>query len=109
MPNPRMSTFSLATTANPLQTSAPLEPSEDPSPEDGEVLSVLRRYLAQQDLMSVYVLPLCLFSFCLVGMRLMYRTKRQTREALNNLFPKANLQERTGWVNENIDKVLAES
>jgi chitin synthase len=53
MPNPRMSTFSLATTANPLQGSVPLEPSEDPSPEDGEVLSVLRRYLAQQDLMSV--------------------------------------------------------
>ena len=40
---------------------------------------------------------------------LMNRTKRQTREALNNLFPKANLQERTGWINENIDKVLAES
>ena len=53
MPNPRMSTFSLATTANPLQNSVPLEPSDDPSPEDGEVLSVLRRYLAQQDLMSV--------------------------------------------------------
>jgi chitin synthase len=53
MPNPRMSTFSLATTANPLQASAPLEPNDDPAPEDGEVLSVLRRYLAQQDLMSV--------------------------------------------------------
>jgi len=53
MPNPRMSTFSLATTANPLQASVPLETSDDPSPEDGEVLSVLRRYLAQQDLMSV--------------------------------------------------------
>jgi chitin synthase len=53
MPNPRMSTFSLATTANPLQQAAPLEPSDDASPEDGEVLAVLRRYLAQQDLMSV--------------------------------------------------------
>jgi len=55
MPNPRMSTFSLATTANPLQNVAPPEPSDDPEPSDGEVLAVLRRYLAQQDLMSVYV------------------------------------------------------
>jgi hypothetical protein len=55
MPNPRMSTFSLATTANPLQNVAPPEPSDDPEPSDAEVLTVLRKYLAQQDLMSVYV------------------------------------------------------
>lgn len=48
----RMSTFSLATTANPLGA-APLLPNETANPGDEEVLSVLRRYLASQDLMSV--------------------------------------------------------
>ena len=51
----RMSTFSLATTANPLASAAPLMPNGDPNPSDEEVLSVLRRYLASEDLMSVYV------------------------------------------------------
>lgn len=51
----RMSSFSLATTANPLASGPPPIPSSDPSPSDDEVLSVLRRYLASQDLMSVYV------------------------------------------------------
>jgi chitin synthase len=55
MPNQRMSTYSLATTANPLQHAGPVEPSEEAEPSDEEVLSVLRRYLAQQDLMSVSV------------------------------------------------------
>jgi hypothetical protein len=53
MANPRMSSYSLATTANPLQAAIPLQPSEDAEPSDAEVLGVLRRYLAQQDLMSV--------------------------------------------------------
>jgi chitin synthase len=53
MANPRMSSYSLATTANPLQAAIPLEPTDDPEPSDTEVLGVLRRYLAQQDLMSV--------------------------------------------------------
>lgn len=35
------------------------------------------------------------------------RTKRQTREALFALFPNANLQARTAWVNESIDKTLS--
>ena len=54
----RMSSFSLATTANPLGSGAPPVPSSNPSPSDDEVLGVLRRYLASQDLMSVYVLDL---------------------------------------------------
>lgn len=48
-----MSTYSLATTANPLMQSAPPQPSDNPDPSDDEVLGVLRRYLASQDLMSV--------------------------------------------------------
>lgn len=58
----RMSTFSLATTANPLGGGgglggvgggAPLVPNESSSPGDEEVVGVLKRYLASQDLMSV--------------------------------------------------------
>lgn len=56
-----VSSYSLATTANPLMPSAPPQPSDNPSPSDDEVLGVLRRYLGSQDLMSVYVPPfLCL-------------------------------------------------
>jgi chitin synthase len=58
MPQTRMSSYSLATTANPLGGGPPLPliPNGDPKPSDEEVMSVLQRYLAQQDLMSVYVL-----------------------------------------------------
>jgi chitin synthase len=60
----RMSTYSLVTTANPLVGGGGgvgggagggmgLVPNGDPRPSDEEILSVLRRYLAQQDLMSV--------------------------------------------------------
>lgn len=37
------------------------------------------------------------------------RTKRQTREAIYTLFPNAGLQNRAGWLNEQIDKILSES
>ena len=54
----RMSSFSLATTANPFGGGAaaagpPLVPNENSNPGDDEVLGVLRRYLATQDLMTV--------------------------------------------------------
>ena len=64
-PQNRMSSYSLATSApvNPFAggtpgaasggVSEPLVSSEEESPTDEEVLSVLKRYLAQQDLMSV--------------------------------------------------------
>lgn len=60
--NRGMSTYSLATTANPLMQSAPPQPSENPDPSDDEIMMVLRRYLSSQDLMSVYVqaIPLLL-------------------------------------------------
>lgn len=51
--DPRMSSYSLATTANPLTSAPPLVPSEDPNPGDDQVALVLRRYLAAQDLMRV--------------------------------------------------------
>ncbi len=49
----RMSTYSLATTANPLGNAAPPAPSENSNPSDEEVTGILRRYLTSQDLMSV--------------------------------------------------------
>lgn len=51
--NRGMSTYSLATTANPLMQSAPPQPSENPDPTDDEIMMVLRRYLSSRDLMSV--------------------------------------------------------
>ncbi|ORY23277.1 chitin synthase-domain-containing protein [Naematelia encephala] len=63
-------------------------PSEKSDPSDEEILGVLRRFLASQDLMTV--------------------TKRQTRQAIFGLFPNADLESRTAWVNENIDKILSE-
>ena len=44
-----MSTFSLATTANPFATT----PSQSTDPTDEELLQVLRIYLSTQDLMTV--------------------------------------------------------
>lgn len=59
----RMSSYSLATTMNPFAGgtpgapgagfSEPLIPDEKEDPTDDEVVAVLKRYLAQQDLMSV--------------------------------------------------------
>lgn len=34
-------------------------------------------------------------------------TRRQTREALYDLFPNADLKSRAAWVNENIDTILS--
>lgn len=48
--DPRMSAFSLATTANPFASAAP---SESTNPTDEEVLDELRHYLSSQDLMNV--------------------------------------------------------
>ena len=49
----RMSSYSLATTANPFMSAPALTPDESPNPPDEKVLGTLRRYLAQQDLMTV--------------------------------------------------------
>lgn len=49
--NPRMSTFSLATTANPFASNPP---SESTDPSDEEVLSELRHYLSSQVSPSFY-------------------------------------------------------
>ncbi|WWC97629.1 hypothetical protein V866_004513 [Kwoniella sp. B9012] len=92
----RMSSYSLATTANPLgggekDKLAGLTIDERSAEEidDEVVLEKLRAWLSKQDLMNV--------------------TKRQTRETVYTLFPNANLQSRAGWLNENIDKILSES
>ncbi|WRT63166.1 uncharacterized protein IL334_000069 [Kwoniella shivajii] len=97
----RMSSYSLATTANPLyggpvgggsekdQSLAGLSIDQRDEIEDSDVLDKLKGWLGKQDLMNV--------------------TKRQTREAIYTLFPNANLQSRAGWLNENIDKILSES
>ncbi|WVF66498.1 hypothetical protein IAT40_001238 [Kwoniella sp. CBS 6097] len=90
----RMSSYSLATTANPLgggerDKLAGLSVNEATEVEDEVVLEKLRAWLGKQDLMTV--------------------TKRQTREAVYSLFPNANLQSRAGWLNENIDAILSEA
>jgi chitin synthase len=91
----RGSSYSLATSANPFGAGAVtgsggtnLPPNSDPAPTDETVLSMLRAYLNSQDLMTV--------------------TKRSAREAIYGLFPNAKLQDRTAWLNENIDKILSE-
>ncbi|WVR03103.1 hypothetical protein IAU60_000093 [Kwoniella sp. DSM 27419] len=91
----RMSSYSLATTANPLAGDrekdklAGLSVDDTEDVEDEAVLEKLRAWLGKQDLMTV--------------------TKRQTREAIYALYPNANLQSRAGWLNENIDRILSES
>ncbi|WWD22641.1 hypothetical protein CI109_107134 [Kwoniella shandongensis] len=92
----RMSSYSLATTANLLGPGqgqgqdklAGLSVNEEKEVDDEAVLEKLRAWLGKQDLMSV--------------------TKRQTREMIYTLFPNAELQKRAGWLNENIDKILSE-
>lgn len=52
----RMSSYSLATTANPFGAPTdgpPLSPTMNPEPSDEEIIDVLKRHLATQDLMSV--------------------------------------------------------
>jgi len=57
------------------------EPSED------EIVATLRIYLSQQDLMKI--------------------TKRSVRDALNDLFPNANLNDKKVFINNQIDQILA--
>ncbi|KAI9630845.1 hypothetical protein KEM48_013615 [Puccinia striiformis f. sp. tritici PST-130] len=52
-----------------------------------EIVNTLRIYLSQQDLMKI--------------------TKRSVREALNEWFPNANLNEKKPFINAQIDKILA--
>lgn len=86
---PRASQYSLATSANPFGGSSSLPVNTDPAPTDHTILSTLRTYLNNQDLMTV--------------------TKRSAREAIYGLFPNANLKERATWLNENIDTILSEA
>jgi len=80
----RMSTFSLATTANPFAG-----PSTSTNPSDDELFSALRNYLSTQDLMTV--------------------TKKTAREAIMARFPKADLSSRKEFLNQSIDTILSES
>ncbi|PLW29013.1 hypothetical protein PCASD_18637 [Puccinia coronata f. sp. avenae] len=59
--------------------------SEEPSEE--EIVTTLRIYLSQQDLMKI--------------------TKRSVRDALNEWFPNANLNDKKVFINNQIDKILA--
>lgn len=79
-----MSTFSLATTANPF-----LGPSNSTNPTDEELINALRNYLSTQDLMTV--------------------TKKTAREAIMARFPKADLTSRKDFLNQSIDTILSES
>ncbi|KAF5368190.1 hypothetical protein D9757_011309 [Collybiopsis confluens] len=80
-----MSSFSLATTANPFASTGP---SQNPNPSDDELFSALRSYLGTQDLMTV--------------------TKKTAREAMAAKFPKADLTSRKDFLNKSIDSILAE-
>ncbi|KAG8825644.1 hypothetical protein FRC19_010848 [Serendipita sp. 401] len=81
-----MSTFSMATSINPLMNSAP---SLNPNPSDEELLSVLRLYLSTQDLMTV--------------------TKKTAREAVMARFPKADLSSKKDFLNQSIERILSET
>ncbi|KAF8748537.1 DEK C terminal domain [Rhizoctonia solani] len=80
-----MSTFSMATTVNPLAGG----PSQSTNPSDEELLTVLKHYLASQDLFSV--------------------TKKSAREAVAQRFPKADLSDRKDFLNKSIDTILTEN
>ncbi|KAG9108473.1 hypothetical protein FRC07_007552 [Ceratobasidium sp. 392] len=80
-----MSTFSMATTVNPLGGG----PSQSTNPTDEELLAVLRHYLASQDLFTV--------------------TKKSAREAVMQRFPKADLTGRKDFLNKSIDTILTEN
>ncbi|KAG8219096.1 glycosyltransferase family 2 protein [Butyriboletus roseoflavus] len=82
--DPRMSTFSMATSVNPFAG-----PSLNPNPTDEDVFNALRNYLSTQDLMTV--------------------TKKTAREAIMAKFPKADLTSRKDFLNESIDKILSQS
>ncbi|CAE6439835.1 unnamed protein product, partial [Rhizoctonia solani] len=80
-----MSTFSMATSVNPLAGG----PSQSTNPTDEELLAVLKHYLASQDLFSV--------------------TKKSAREAVAQRFPKADLADRKDFLNKSIDTILTEN
>ncbi|CAG7853145.1 Chitin synthase 6; AltName: Full=Chitin-UDP acetyl-glucosaminyl transferase 6; AltName: Full=Class-V chitin synthase 6 [Serendipita indica DSM 11827] len=80
-----MSTFSMATSINPLMSA----PSQNPNPTDEELLSVLRMYLSTQDLMTV--------------------TKKTAREAVMARFPKADLSSKKDFLNQSIEKILSDA
>ncbi|KAG6373915.1 glycosyltransferase family 2 protein [Boletus reticuloceps] len=82
--DPRMSTFSMATSVNAFSG-----PSLNSNPSDEEVFHALRTYLSTQDLMAV--------------------TKKTAREAMMVKFPKADLTSRKDFLNESIDKILSQS
>ncbi len=84
--NPRISTFSFATTANPFAGAAPPAPSSDPDPSDDDIVRMVSDYLATKDLMTV--------------------TKRKVREGVMALFPEADLTDKTTLINESIDRLL---
>ncbi|KAH9468950.1 hypothetical protein Pst134EA_009475 [Puccinia striiformis f. sp. tritici] len=65
----------------------PLTKNFNEEPSEDEIVNTLRIYLSQQDLMKI--------------------TKRSVREALNEWFPNANLNEKKPFINAQIDKILA--
>ncbi|KDQ15535.1 glycosyltransferase family 2 protein [Botryobasidium botryosum FD-172 SS1] len=79
-----MSTFSMATTMNPMASAGP---SQNPDPTDDELLAFLRHYLSTQDLMTV--------------------TKKTAREAVMAQFPAADLTPRKDFLNRSIDTILS--
>ena len=97
-----MSTFSMATSINPLMSA----PSQNPNPTDEELLGVLRTYLSTQDLMTVtkkYVLTRLeedgmADCFC-----------RTAREAVMARFPKADLSSKKDFLNQSIEKILSDA
>ncbi|GAA5863445.1 hypothetical protein JCM1840_007531 [Sporobolomyces johnsonii] len=72
---------------NPFMTPAPPAPSEDPLPSDELLVATLQQYLAGQDLMQL--------------------SKRQARDGLAQLFPRADLGPRKDWINSQIDRILS--
>ncbi|GAA5850842.1 hypothetical protein JCM8547_009103 [Rhodosporidiobolus lusitaniae] len=61
--------------------------SEDPNPSDEALHAALSSYLMGQDLMQL--------------------SKRQAREGLQQLFPRADLAPKKDWINARIDEILS--
>ncbi|BGP13252.1 hypothetical protein JCM10213_004978 [Rhodosporidiobolus nylandii] len=72
---------------NPFANPPAPTPSDDPAPSDEQLHQTLQAYLAGQDLMKL--------------------SKRQAREGLAALFPKADLSAKKDWINARIDEILS--
>jgi chitin synthase len=95
----RFSVMSMGTALNPFAAG----PSQNPDPDDEELLNVLRAYLSSQDLMTVTKKSVV----SLFQQSKLINILRTAREAVMAHFPNANLAPKREFLNTSIDNILA--